>query len=181
MSRVQQTIKQLTAIEAFIAAAKVFRNVQEHGGPNAGEMVELFLKAVGLVRGQPWCAAFVSYVGYNAFRSEEDPSKSTWPMVMSGGCAVLGEFADKKAVLVTEGQRGDLFLLKLVVDGVTRFAHVGVVLSGPDAEGRYRTIEGNTNDGDGSREGFKVAMRRRTITPENGHRFVRWVSLLSPT
>lgn len=181
MGKVQQTLKQLTAIEQFASAAKVLRNIQEHGGPNAGEMVEVLLASVGLKRGQPWCAAYVSYIGHQAFLNEEDPTKSTWPLPMTGGCAELGEYAAAHNVLVEDGQRGDLFLLKLTVEGVHRFAHVGVILSGPDASGRYRTIEGNTNDGDGSREGFKVSMRRRTIDSASGHRFVRWVSLLPTT
>lgn len=181
MGKVQQTIKQLTAIEQFIAAAKVLRNIQEHGQPNEGEMVNTLLKSVGLGPGYPWCAAYVSYVGRNAFLNEDEPTKSAWPLPMTAACGILGEYAAKHAVLVDEAQRGDLFLLKLTVDGVNRFAHVGVILSGPDAQGRYSTIEGNTNDGDGSREGFKVSMRRRVINPANGHRFVRWVSLLPPT
>lgn len=178
MSKVLQTIKQITSIEQFCAAAKAFYNVQEHGDPNCGEMVELFLKSVGLQKGQPWCAAFVSYVGHQAFLNEQDPTKSAWPLPMTGGCAVLGADAAKHGILLEDAARGDLFLLKFTVEGVHRFAHVGLVLSGPYADGRYVTLEGNTNDGDGSREGYKVCIRRRMIDPEHGHRFVRWVSLL---
>lgn len=179
MSKVQQTLRQLTAIEQFCATAKGFRNVQEHGGPNCGEMVEIFLALVGLKKGNPWCAAYVSYVGHQAFLNEQDPTKSGWVVPLTGGCAILGEFAASKGILMEDGQRGDLFLLKETVNGTLRFAHTGVVLSGPDADGRYITIEGNTNDGDGSREGFKVSLRRRTIDPTKGHRFVRWATLVT--
>lgn len=161
------------AIERFIAAAKMLRNVTEQGGPNAGQMVEIMLALVGLKRGQPWCAAYVSYTGHQSFLDEATPTKTAWPLPMTGGCALLGEAGIKHNALHTTPQRGDLFLLYFPSLG--RFAHVGIVLEVLDDHGLCRTLEGNTNDGDGSREGYKVSLRTRRLHIDAGDRCLRWV------
>jgi hypothetical protein len=162
-------------LEEYIAAAKVLRNVVESGGPNCGKMVEIMLKAVGLPKGKPWCAAYVNYVGHQAFLDENDPAKSLWPLPMTGGCAVLGEFGLKHNVLYEEPKRGDIFLLYFPT--LKRFAHTGIVLEPPGKDGKCTTIEGNTN-GNGGREGYEVALRTRTINTEAGSRFLRWSELV---
>lgn len=162
------------AVGRYLAACNAFVGVTEQGGPNAGQMVELFQKAVSLQRGQPWCVAFVNYVGKHAF-SVYDP-KTTWPIPMYGGCAILGEWAAKHKILLKTGAPGDLFLL--YYPSMKRLAHVGVLVepvSGQD--NAWVTIEGNTSGG-GSREGWMVAKRVRVIDPAAGHRFVRWTTLM---
>lgn len=162
--------------ERYISAALVLKDVPEIGA-NAGQMVELLQKSVGIHKGDPWCAAFVNYVGRQAFLNETDPKRSAWPLPMTGGCAAIGDFAAKHDLLRTEPQRGDVHLLYF--PSMKRFAHTGIVLQPPLAPGgQCLVIDGNTNDGDGSREGYKVSLRRRTIDPKAGHRFVRWTELI---
>ena len=46
---------------------------------------------------------------------------------------------------------------------VFRFSHIGLAVSRPDANGIVETIDGNT-DGDGSREGGAVFVKRRSLS-----------------
>lgn len=158
----------------LIGAAKAFLPVREHGKPNHGEQVELFLQRTGLPGGYPWCAAFVAYVGYYAFLDNEG-KRSLWPLPLTAGCQPLADYAKSHDALVEDPVPGDVFLVYFPSLG--RFAHTGVVLTSPDANGYIRTIEGNTND-DGSRDGIGVFFRSRKLDPRAGHRFIRWVSLV---
>jgi hypothetical protein len=165
----------------LIAAAGGYIGVREEGGNNRGQLVELFLRASDAKPGQPWCAAFVHYVG---FWSHYDHvlHRSFWPLPRTASCWVLGEFARRHGILAREPQPGDVFL---VFDpGRQRFAHTGIVVSVLASEQRpsgqlwyeCRTIEGNTNE-EGSREGNAVAQKHRRFYPDAGDRFVRWVEL----
>lgn len=124
---------------------------------NAGPFVERCLKVVGLPKGQPWCAAFVAMCGRVAF--DED-----WPLPLTGGCAVLGDFAKKKGWLVDKPKRGDLFLIWHPELG--RFAHTGFCI-----DDKGDSISGNTS-GAGSREGWIVGRRKWAFKPED--KFIRW-------
>lgn len=162
----------MSKIEQLVAAAKVLTGVHEVG-ENRGEMVTLMLKKTGLPGGYPWCAAYVSWVGYWAFY-DENTKKSAWPLPITAGCAPIGAAAKQEGVLVDTAERGDLFLVYF--PKLKRFGHVGIVL-GKNADGSYDCIEGNTNDG-GSREGIGVFIRTRRFDTAKGDRFVRWVDLM---
>lgn len=161
------------AVARFLSVCNAFVGFTEQG-PNSGQVVDAFLASVGLKPGQPWCAAYMNYCGQRAFSVHEP---STWPVPMTGGCLAIGNWAAKKSVLMKTGQVGDLFLLHY--PQMKRFAHVGVLVA-PVAgtPNRWLTIEGNTS-GQGSREGWIVAKRERTINPADGHRFVRWTKLIA--
>jgi hypothetical protein len=162
------------SIAQYLAAANAFVGFTEQGGPNAGQVVEAFLASVGLQKGQPWCAAFVNYVGQRTFSVL---GKSTWPVPMAGGCAYLGSWATQKKILRRTGHVGDLFLLHY--PSMKRFAHIGILVA--PVAGKSNTwlcIEGNTS-GAGSREGWMVAKRERVINPADGHRFIRWADLVT--
>ena len=126
---------------------------------NKGLKVEDYLATVGLSPGQPWCAAFVAWVGVYALGGR-------WPVPKVGGCALLGEWAAKKGLLKTTPEAGDVFLLYF--PKLKRFAHTGFILS---AGTECVTVEGNTS-GAGSREGWGVFERKRTFGPDD--RFIRW-------
>lgn len=163
----------------LIAAASAFVGVRERGTSNSGEMVDLFLAGTRLAPGQPWCAAFVSHVGY---WSHADPSgaKSSWPLPRTASCWMLGDAARRMGMLAQEPQAGDVFLVYSAER--RRFAHTGIVVEvcGRDEAATtpewYEcvTIEGNTNEA-GSREGTSVLRRKRKLRPVAGDRFVRWV------
>lgn len=152
---------QLSVVEALLRLAQSYRWVRETQGSNRGEVVNRFLSRVGLEPGNPWCAAFVSVVGQDMLLKE-------WPLPMVGGCATLGEAAAAKKMLFDQPAPGAIFLI--YCPSKKRFAHTGFVV-GPDTDGHWITIEGNTAE-DGGRDGTGVFKRRRKFGPED--RFVYW-------
>lgn len=156
-----------TASVLAVASSYVTWATETAEHTNRSQCVDWFNKQVGVPQGSPWCAAFVYHVGFHA-------CGPNWPLPKTGGCAVLGEAALAKDVLVQVPRIGDVFLLWHTVDGVERFAHTGFV-TGVVADGSsYTTIEGNTNI-DGSRDGWGVFRRTRKPAPKD--RFVRWLDL----
>ena len=72
----------------------------------------------------------------------------------------------------SEARSGDIFLVWF--PSLKRFGHTGLVLS-RNPDGSLETREGNTS-GAGSREGWMVADRTRTLGKFD--RVVRWVDAL---
>lgn len=128
---------------------------------NAGPYVERVLARTGTPKGSPWCAAQVTDWGVIALGE-------AWPVARSAYVPTIAAWADKMHCLHTTPQRGDLFVLWF--EKLQRFAHIGLVTDvRPD--GSIATIEGNTS-GAGSREGWMVGARVRTLTPQD--RVIRW-------
>ena len=124
-------------------------------GSNRGPWVDIYLESAGASPGEPWCAAFVTYLlkqcGWSDFPSAP-AAVSSWSH----------RAAQSDGTVETPG-RGDLFYL-LHANGE---GHIGIVV---ENEGEtIRTIEGNSNT-DGSREGFEVVRHQR---PLDGLRFIR--------
>jgi hypothetical protein len=162
------------AANRFRAVAYAFRDFTEQPpNTNRGQVVDRFLEFTGYdpKDNVPWCACYVYYCGYWAFYDHVS-KKSAWPLPKTGGCAVLGSWAKKKEVLMTEPQPGDVFLTWYASKG--RFAHTGIVV-GPNPAGGWITIEGNTS-GAGSREGWGVFERVRHFKKDD--RFIRWTGLV---
>ena len=116
--------------------------VREETGNNDGVRVEGYLASVGLKKGQPWCAAFVSFIfkqaGYTAPRTGWSPSL----------------FPVKR--LVKAAAPGNVF--GIYFPALKRIAHCGFV---EQANGDWiSSIEGNTGTG-GGRDGDGVHRRKR--------------------
>lgn len=164
----------------LVAAATAFVGVREEGGDNRGQMVEQFLRSVHLPPGQPWCAAFVHYVGHSA-HYDHLSRRSSWPLPATGSCEALARAARTLGVLRDDPQVGDVFLLYSKLR--RRFIHTGIVVGVEDEERtrdrdvhRCLTVEGNTND-DGSAEGHSTLCKLRTFREADGHRFIRWAEV----
>ena len=150
-----------TAVGAVLAVASREVGTHEQGGNNCGARVEEYLGAVGLGRGNPWCAAFVAWCMRQA-------GASGWPM--TGDTWGLDAWARRQGVLEASPQAGDVFLL---LDSMGKPMHTGFVESVQGSS--IRTIEGNTGmqsdaDGDG------VARKSR---PVGACHYVRWAKVLS--
>ena len=118
-------------------------------GSNWGPFVEALLRRAGLSAPAPWCAAFV----YWCLLEAGADSRKLWKHPAS--TYYLWEWAKRTGRLRQTGAaRGELFVWNGPGGG-----HCGLVISNGNA---FRTIEGNTND-DGSREGYEVARRDRTV------------------
>lgn len=154
------TVTPVTTIELVTRLAKSYLWVREIGGSNRGEAVEYILSRVHLSEGNPWCAAFVSMIGQDAFDKD-------WPLPMTGSCANLGDAAAKKEMLYKVPAPGAVFLLWS--RALRRFHHTGFVIK-PTKNG-WATIEGNTN-ADGGVEGEIVGERERDFGPHD--RFIYW-------
>lgn len=154
-------------IKEVLAEAQRFLGVQEHPrDSNRGVEVDYFNREAGLdpAGAYPWCAAFVGQMGRQALGH-------LWPAPRTAGCQVLHDWAEKAAVLETEPQPGDCFLLW--EEPLKRFGHTGFIVAlGPPIV----TIEGNTNPG-GSRDGYGVFRRTRAFSSQD--RYIRWVRLLT--
>lgn len=148
--------------QAVLNVATALTWVRETQGPNRGEVVNAMLDRVHLPPGQPWCAAFVGWVGWTVMRGE-------WPLPLAGGCATLGEAATRGGIIRREPATGAVFLLWSPT--LQRFRHTGFVTYGPGISGAWGTVEGNTSP-DGSPEGTGVFVRSRSFGPLD--RFVYW-------
>lgn len=126
--------------------------IKEATGANDGLEVERYLSNVGLSKGQPWCAAFVSWCLSEA--GINNP-KSGWSPAY---------FTNKTTIYIRGGnsnnrpQMGDV--IGIYFNSLERIAHVGFVHTW--GASWVVSVEGNTND-DGSREGDRVAIKRRPV------------------
>lgn len=124
--------------------------IRELTGNNDGKQVEVYLKYVGLPKGNPWCAAFVCWVlGQN---DVANPKSGYCPTLFIGKNQVWKRDAKNNSVPLT----GDVFGIYFKEKG--RIAHVGFVDTWSNST--VVTVEGNTNDA-GSREGDGVYKKIR--------------------
>jgi hypothetical protein len=123
------------------------------GPGNSGPLVDKILASVGLEGTKaPWCAAWVVYVGDEAFGKENNPyPRSAWsPDFVKNPQWDRGRG--------TKPNQTDAF--GVYFQSLGRVAHTGLV---EKVEGKWAiTIEGNTND-NGSREGDGVYRKRRPL------------------
>lgn len=143
------------------ATAEANKGVREVG-KNAGPDVEKYLQCLGMTKGSPWCAAFVSWCVMTS-RGLAKPPK--W---CSGSAVSLFQMSGKNAVKVTPvdadykskvkpgyiwSRAQDATAAAAARKGSWCQGHTGIVVA-VDAIG-FHTIEGNTNAA-GSREGDGV-------------------------
>jgi hypothetical protein len=137
--------------------------VKEKSNHNDGPRVEEYLHAVGLRKGDPWCAAFVCWVfdragvanPHTGWAPDLFPkAKVIWQrkMVIQTGGKLRK--ADKPAI----PKPGDVFGIWFPEKG--RIAHAGFVERWEQTW--VITVEGNTNEA-GSREGDGVWRKRRLV------------------
>lgn len=149
----------MTLAEKVLAVALSQEGVEEQPrGSNGGPEVNQYLKSVGLGSGYPWCMAFVYWCMQEATAALGVKNELT----KTGGVLVQWRTTGMKKVLTTEHVRpGAIFIM----DFGHGFGHTGFVVS---VDGnKVHTIEGNTND-QGSREGYTVARKIRTVTSIKG-------------
>ena len=138
---------------------------------NAGPFVERVLRTTGNKAGDPWCAAWVTMIGVTALGE-------AWPVKKTASVQQMAEWAEKArcrfVAAKSPAQVGDLFCL--YYPKLKRWAHVGIVTAVEKDGKTIKTVEGNTS-GSGSREGWLVAEKTRTLTEAD--RLIRWVNLVT--
>lgn len=148
--------------------------VREQGGNNRGAVIKQYLASCDppLPEGNPWCAAVIQFAtdvtakGLGTRNPLDDVKLEAY--VQSYVDWAIGK---KKEVSWFQTSIGDLVCFSF---GGSRYDHIGMVLSVPDRQGRFKTIEGNTSDSS-QRDGDALAVKTRTI--HTGHKpvtFIRW-------
>lgn len=157
-------------VDVVLRGAAMLLPVREAAGANnAGRFVEAILKLVGLKAGQPWCMAFVSYVGRMMLGR-------LWTLPMTGSCDVFLEAARRAGILYDTPKAGDVFLRLRSAHDADHAGFVELV-----KHDRFGTIEGNTtprrgrdsNTGDGV-----YRLERGEPGDPARYVFVRWVEML---
>ena len=176
-------------LRAIYSAYVGVRELTRH---NDGPEVERFLAHVGLKKGAPWCAAFVSYCLHKA--GYTDAPRSGWSPAYFPKEKRIWEntrtVVTSKLVTSNSFRSGDLF--GIWYNNLGRIAHVGFI-DVPNGTSKYEgesdesrvtsehtairnssfvirnsqtdmlvTVEGNTND-NGSREGIGVFRKYRPL------------------
>ncbi len=139
-------------------------HVEEHPrGSNSGQEINRVLNIAGVDSGNPWCAAI-----WTAYLVDSGVPRANLPP-MAASVHGWGEWASEHRRLVAAPERG---MAGLLYHSATT-GHL-VVVTHVDGDS-IATIEGNTNL-DGSREGYGVFRRERTIKSCVG--FVHCVGLI---
>lgn len=120
---------------------------------NHGVKVEMYLASVKLGGGNPWCAAYVCWC--YAWAAKKSGAHN--PILMTGDCYALYQWAESTHRLTDNPVRGDVFLVK---GGAWVVQHTGFVIR--VAGKTVDTIEGNTNPAGGS-DGYGVFKRNRDM------------------
>lgn len=148
--------------------ADIYRSqigVRELTGHNDGKRVEEYLRSCGLAKGNPWCAAFL-----------------TWTYKQAGIKAIVSGYAPNwfpvKHVIYTRGSKSNTTPATADAFGIWfqnkgRIAHVGFIDEWTGGNFAI-TVEGNTNEA-GSREGDGVYRKRRLKSQV--YKVSRWINL----
>ncbi len=168
----------MTLAELTIQIALGYDGVRETGGNNRGPQVEEFQKSIGLVAGDPWCAAFICFCIKKAAAS-----LGVKPNFQYGG-SVYKLWTRNPDLQMADPELNCLFLIDhgLSKKG-TRIGHTGFCVgpfpSDPNAYpdemflDKIETMEGNTNAA-GSRDGDGAYHKSRKLSElANGYGFLR--------
>ncbi len=166
-----QIITRITTVStpAHLILAGSYVGTTELTGDNDGPEVERFLGAVGLAKGNPYCAAFVSYI------LDETPGIEQ-PAIRSGLASKFITDASINAKQVLRGSEpvpdGTIVVWR---KGNTIFGHAGFVAS-QSGDNLFETIEANTSSGvyGSQRDGDGVWTRQRSIQPGNYFRITHF-------
>lgn len=137
---------------------------------NWGPQIKEFLASADIHAPAAWCAAFA----YWAINEAAELKGMEHPLKEVGRKAYVPDYVTwarnkNRIISVEDAGPGDLFALNFPSKG--RYAHLGFVVEVNEDEGWFTTCEGNSNE-EGSREGYMVVSRRRSIT--RNVRFLRY-------
>lgn len=133
---------------------------EKESAPNDSKLIRFWLKLSGVLVPAPWCAAFVT-----ACLLEAGADRKKLPK-FAASTYFWWLWAKQSGRLHTMPKRGNAFVWNGKAGG-----HVGFVRSTDEPQGRFGSIEGNTND-EGSREGYEVCDRARF--PREVSKHPRW-------
>lgn len=136
------------------------KGTKEHPpGSNRGPRVDQYTATTG-TPGAPWCAAFQTWAFLAAGRDLRKVGFNcaycpSWVQTAKAGRGGLS------LVARSEVRPGDVVTFDWEHDGVAD--HIGMVVTPPDSQGRFTSVEGNTAIGNDS-NGGEVMVRDRTVS-----------------
>ena len=145
-----------------IQIARVYLGKQEIFGANEGPVIGIMKAFLNVhERGISWCAIFVGWILCRAYALKDKTALRVAlgfdsPFFVDSTRDWMAQ-AKREKMMTDDPEPGDLFVL---LNGSGQAHHIGFVASEPDEDGRFRTIEGNTNEG-GSPNGDGVYERER--------------------
>jgi hypothetical protein len=154
---------------AHLDLAESYIGTTELTGNNDGLEVEQFLGSVGLKKGNPYCAAFISFI------LDETPGIKS-PTIRT---ALASKFITNTSIDAKQVLRGTEAIpdgsIVIWQKGNTIFGHAGFVESQLSSN-RFRTIEANTRSGTygDQSDGDGVWRRQRSILPGNYFRITKF-------
>jgi hypothetical protein len=152
------------------AKAKEVLSVREDGS-NRGTFVEVYLKAVGLAPGNPWCMAFIVLRLIKAAAALGSVFPREIPK--TGSTVLFSDYGKRRGFWIRRAdlelgraslQPGDIVFYFFPSKG--RIAHTGIVVDLADNKSFF-TVEGNTSGGINDsvdRDGQGVYMKLRTLS-----------------
>lgn len=153
--RRKENIKIISAEKLVLGIANSQVGIREATGNNDGPEVEKYLRYTGNKKGEPWCAAFVSWIFAQA--GFKQPLTAWSPSLFP------------KSKLAKQPLPAMVFGIYFIDKG--RIAHAGLIEKTQD--NWLYTIEGNTNV-NGSREGDGVYRKIRHVKTIKA--FANWLS-----
>jgi len=145
-----------------------YEGTTELTGNNDGIEIEKFLSNVGLSKGNPYCAAFISYI------LDETPNIKE-PTIRT---ALASKFITKKSISANDvllGKEIPPGSIMIFQKGNTIFGHAALVES-QESNSEFSTIEANTKPGPygNQRDGDGIWFREREIQPANYFRITEF-------
>jgi hypothetical protein len=148
--------------------ARRWVGVEEQGGNNRGQLVEIFQSSMGRAAQEPWCMAFAQWclaavdgVVDDVLAGVLGQSSSHTQLIKSELCLAVWDKAppESKSALPLPGY------LVIWRHGVTTAGHTGIVTHVSTTGDSFETIEGNTSSGIGvSRDGDGIYARTRSMS-----------------
>lgn len=158
----------------FLLQATSYLGTMEKGkNTDNGGPIDTFLEHAGRSPGDPWCAAFISYLGRDMGfpKSAYVPhfiDTAKWDTLYLLKIKNIRRELGVRLVLQLPIVAGTLFTL--YYPSLGRDGHIGIIVGMED--GYLKTLEGNTNAA-GGREGVTVAYKKRRI--EQISHLIKWV------
>jgi hypothetical protein len=145
----------LSSNKEIITIAQSQIGIREVTGNNDGVMVETYLAVAGLKKGEPWCAAFLSWIFKKAGYAQ--PSTGWSPAL----------FPSQRLVKLPAAG----LLFGIYFPSLKRIGHCGLI---ENVNGNWLScVEGNTNI-NGSRDGDGVYRKLRHT--KTIHRYSDWIT-----
>lgn len=146
--------------DILIAIAEKEVGVEEINGTNKGPRVNQYKSATNLPADEawPWCAAFICWL----FREGMKDGNYTFKRPTTAGAwdLIRWSLEQDDSTQTRKSPGRDIRIGDIIV---FTFSHCGIATSAPNKDGKFTTIEGNT-DGSGSREGGAVLRKLRNTT-----------------